>query len=148
MTEAPVDAAMPALRMIRDAEGSGRLRVEACAIVCGADLVVTLQGGTRHHIGATAMAVPRPSLADSSRVSASASVLCVTGHKEDELARSVALRLAAALGCTVTVAAGLHVEAASPEDIAALLRAAETVAVRLAARLQPAPPGSARSIAI
>jgi hypothetical protein len=47
-------------------------------------------------------------------------VLCVTGHKDDELARALALRAASRLGRMVVVTVGLHVEAAGPEDIALL----------------------------
>src|SRR5580692_987559 len=94
------------LRQLWESFGAGRHRVEALAIVCGADLVVALQGEMHHHIGATAMAVSGPSIADRSQISSSASVLCVAGHKEDDLAHSVALHLSAALECTVTVVAG------------------------------------------
>jgi len=97
--------------------GEGRYRVEAVVIPCGRDLAITVVGGTEPHIGAAVLAVPRPSLADAARSSASASVLCVTGHKDDELARKAAVSLASALGCIVTVSAGIHVDNASPEDI-------------------------------
>ena len=114
--------------------GTGRHRVDASALLCGGDVVVALQGGTRPHIGATAMAVPRASLADPARMSSSASVLCVVGHKEDELARAVALRLAAALECTVTVVAGLHVDDASGDDIRVLLEHCDRVVELVAKR--------------
>jgi hypothetical protein len=116
--------------------GSDRHRVEAAVLRCGNDLVVALQGGSRYHIGATAMAVPRPSLADPSQVSSSASVLCVVGHKEDQLARAMALRLAAALDCTATVVAGLHVDNASSDDIRLLLDNCDCVIERLIVRLR------------
>jgi hypothetical protein len=116
--------------------GTDRHCVDVSALRCGNDLVVALQGGTRHHIGATAMAVPRPSLADPSRVSSSASVLCVVGHKEDELARGMALRLSAALTCTVTVVAGLHVDDATGCDIRLLLENCDRAIERLTDRLR------------
>lgn len=97
--------------------GQGRYRVEALVVANGADLAVTIGGGSAYHIGATALAVPRPSLADPGLVSASASVICVTGHKEDELARTAALRLAANFGRIVSVNLGLHVDNATPQDI-------------------------------
>ena len=131
----PDDVATPRLA-INERCGTGWHCVEASALRCGNDLVVALQGGTRHHIGATAMAVPRPSLADSSVVSSSASVLCVTGHKEDELARGAALRLSAALACTVTVVAGLHVDDATSGDIKLLLENCGHVVEQLTARLR------------
>jgi gallate decarboxylase subunit D len=126
-------------RVLQEHCGTDHHRVEASALRCGNDLVVALQGGTRHHVGATAMAVPRPSLADPSKVSSSASVLCVVGHKEDELARGVALRLSAALACTVTVVAGLHVDNAGGDDIRFLLENCERVIDRLIDRLRQLP---------
>jgi hypothetical protein len=85
------------------------------------------------------MAVPRPGLADPSRTSSSASVLCAVWHKEDKLARDVALRLSAALGRTVTVIAGLHVDAAASGDIRILLQNCDQVLERLTARLLQGP---------
>ena len=65
--------------------------------------------------------MPRESLRGDGEPSASASVLCVTGHKEDELARDTALRFAARMGCRVLVSAGLHIDRAGENDIALLL---------------------------
>ena len=97
--------------------GQGRYRVEATVVVNGADLAVTVGGGSLYHIGAVALALPRPSLAVPNLISASASVICVTGHKEDELARAAALRLAARFNRVVVVSVGLHLDGASPQDI-------------------------------
>ncbi|MGE5674483.1 MAG: hypothetical protein ACM3XM_11480 [Mycobacterium leprae] len=83
----------------------------------GADLVVTIGGGTRAHVGAVAVAQPRPSLKGDGQVSASASVITLLGHKEDELARWAALYLAAQLNTTVVVTAGIHVDDATPADL-------------------------------
>ncbi|MHB1018348.1 MAG: prenylated flavin chaperone LpdD [Coriobacteriia bacterium] len=97
--------------------GGARTRVEAVIVSCGPDVSVCFGGGEGPHIGAVALGIPRPSLADPSAPSASASVLCVTGHKEDELARSAALELATALGCRVNVSVGLHIDDAIPAEI-------------------------------
>ncbi|TGE38375.1 hypothetical protein E4K67_10515 [Desulfosporosinus fructosivorans] len=109
------------VELFRENCGTGNHIVEVAAFVCGKDLVVVIEGGTRYHVGAVALAIPRPSLADPNQVSASASVLCVTGHKEDELARNAALQIAAALNRTVTVIAGIHIDDAKPEDLSDLL---------------------------
>jgi hypothetical protein len=100
-----------------EGHGTGRTRVEAVVVSCGPDISVCFGGGEGPHIGAVALGIPRPSLADPSAPSASASVLCVTGHKEDELARSAALELATALGCRVNVSVGLHIDDATPAEI-------------------------------
>lgn len=100
--------------------GTGSYLLQAAAVRCGADLAVIIGGGEKQHIGATAVGVPRPSLQDANVVSASASVLCLTGHKDDLLARQAALQLAAQVGHTVTVTVGLHIDAASTAAIAQL----------------------------
>jgi hypothetical protein len=74
------------------------------------------------HIGAVAVGIPRPSLARPARQSATTSVLALVGHKEDEMARSMATELARRLGITSVVVAGVHLERARPADIAVVMR--------------------------
>jgi len=105
------------MRSISVGQGEAPHRVEAAIVFCGPDISVCFGGGEAHHIGAVALGIPRPSLADSSMPSASASVLCVTGHKEDQLARAAALELATLFACRVNVTVGLHVDGATAEDI-------------------------------
>ena len=103
------------------AAGEGTYRVEALCALVGPDLCLCIAGGESPHIGAAALAVPRESLREGGELSATASVLCVTGHKEDELARQTAVRFAARLNCRVLVSAGLHIDRAAERDIALLL---------------------------
>jgi hypothetical protein len=84
---------------------------------CGDDISLAVSGGDRPHIGAAALAVPRPSLSDKTKLSATVSSICVTGHKDDELARSAATKLAAKHNCVVVVTVGLHIDNASIDDI-------------------------------
>lgn len=107
--------------------GAGEDLIEAVAVVCGPDLSVTLCGGTHYHVGAVALGIPRQSLKDSQEPSASVSVLCVTGHKEDDLARQVAHRFSCRFGCRVSVTAGIHIDGASGEQIKLLLDNCEVV---------------------
>jgi len=101
----------------------------------GDDLVVTLGGGTRSHVGAAAVAQPRPSLKGDGTVSATASVIALLGHKEDELARWAALRLASQLNAVVVVTAGIHVDNATPDQIRQLDAAARGLVEELATEL-------------
>lgn len=116
-----MDASKSQTEKLQESWGEGVHRVEASALICGKDLVVVIKGGTRYHIGAVALAIPRPSLADPEQISASASVLCVTGHKEDELARIISLQIASALNCVVTVIAGIHIDAANVTDLSTMM---------------------------
>ena len=117
------------------AAGDGIYKVEVLAVLCGKDLALTISGGDRHHIGAVALAVPRPSLSDPQKLSSSASVLTVVSHKEDELARQVALMLAASLNCTVTAAVGIHIDNAAEKDIAVLSANCFTALKEITAKL-------------
>ena len=97
----------------QEAEG---FLVEALWQRLGKDFLLSVWGGVAH-IGAVAMAQPRPSLADPGRLSATASVFCYVGHKEDGVVKEVSERLAAALDAKVVVAAGLHWDDLDPEGI-------------------------------
>ncbi len=106
--------------MIEITDFRDRLVLTMSAIPMGEDLCVALYGGGRPHIGAMAISQPRPSLADPAVGSATTSVVAVLGHKEDMLARQVSARLAAALNVVVAVTCGIHVDAATTADIAAI----------------------------
>lgn len=108
--------------------GEGRHRLWGAVVLSHAGIGVNLLGGTRPHIGAVALAIPRASRARAGRRSATTSVLALEGHKDDELARPLATALARDLGVTVVVTVGVHLARARPSDIAAILRNARGVA--------------------
>jgi len=95
----------------------GAYDLEAAVRVIGRDVLVAIWGGEKPHIGAVAVAQPRPSLRDPDVTSATASVICLLGHKEDELAKMTAERLAAELNAPVVVTAGMHWDNIGEEGI-------------------------------
>ncbi|WP_425060435.1 hypothetical protein [Sporomusa carbonis] len=86
------------------------------AIPMGSQWNVAITGG-KAHIGAVALGIPRSSLADPGQASASVSVLTVTGHIDDEVARPAAHFLAKALKQIVVVSCGIHYDKITAEDI-------------------------------
>lgn len=96
-------------------------KVEACCTRIGADYLLSIWGG-EPHIGAVAMAQPRDSLQDPARRSATASVFCYVGHKEDHLVKEVSEKLASVLDAKVVVAAGLHWDHLTPAGMAQVMR--------------------------
>ena len=80
-----------------------------CCVRMGDDLCLTLSGGEQEHIGAVAVAQPRPSLADPARTSATASVITLLGHKEDILVRELALKVAKTLNVATCVVCGINI---------------------------------------
>lgn len=109
---------MPAIsNSLTVSTGSGRLDLSAQCHWVGPDLVVLVTGGELPHVGAVAVAAPRPSLADPSVTSATASVITYPSHKEDRLAQAIAELLSAKLETRVVVTAGCHWDNLDSEGI-------------------------------
>jgi hypothetical protein len=103
----------------------GEYDISASVRLIGSDFLVAIWAGEKPHIGAVAMAQPRPSLKDPGVTSATASVFCYVGHKEDELAKAAAEILAAALRTRVVVTAGIHWDNIAPEGIQRIIKNCE-----------------------
>jgi hypothetical protein len=91
--------------------------LEAFVKQIGQDFLVAIYGGEKPHIGAVSVAQPRASLKDPETISATASVICLPGHKEDELVKAASEILAAALNTSVVVTAGIHWDDINEEGI-------------------------------
>ena len=92
--------------MIELSEDSLALRVRAEWI--GPDVLVTLSGGDRPHIGAVAVGEYHPSLNGDGTPSASVSLYCGVGHRDGEPAMRLAKALSTCLQCRSTVVVGVH----------------------------------------
>lgn len=108
--------------------------LSASVRLIGADVLVAIWGGEKPHIGAVAVAQPRPSLKDPKLTSSSASVICLVGHKEDELVKATAEILAATLKTQVVVTAGIHWDNLAPEAIQQIIRHSEILVEMILAR--------------
>jgi hypothetical protein len=95
----------------------GPLRIYSFVQRIGSDLLVSIWGGIRPHIGAVAMAVPRPSLKDPKKMSATSSNFTFVGHKEDLLAKKISEKIASQLKTNVIVTAGIHWDKLPPHKI-------------------------------
>ena len=95
----------------------GTYDLEANVRFVGQDVLVAIWGGEKPHIGAVSVAQPRPSLKDPEITSATASVICLPGHKEDELVKAASEILSAALNTSVVVTAGIHWDTINDEGI-------------------------------
>lgn len=117
--------------------GEGKYRVEARGMLIGNDLMVAIYGGTTPHIGAVAIAIPRPSLRDLNSTSATSSVFTLIGHKDDTIARREAEELASCLNRVVVVLAGVHIDHATDIDIQRLEMASSECVSSLLCQLLP-----------
>lgn len=114
--------------------GDDRSGVRLAAVESGRDLIVAIFGGQAPHVGSVAVAVPRPSLRDPAVTSATASVITLVRHKDDELAEPIAEFLARELGRVVVLSVGIHVDQATPDDIQAITGTACQLARELCRR--------------
>lgn len=95
----------------------GRIKIGIQAFLVGNDLCAIISGGDTPHVGAVALSVPRPSLKNFEKTSASTSVLTLIGHKDDETAKKASHALASRLNKNVVVTCGIHLDDIDPEEI-------------------------------
>ena len=110
----------------------GNYPLHSLSLLVGEDLVTCIWGGTQPHIGAVAIALPRPSIADPNVVSSTSSVFTVLGHKEDELVKMVSERLSARLQKNVVVTAGVHWDHLEEDAITEILDNCRALAEKVA----------------
>lgn len=124
---------------------AGPFSLEALLVSIGPDLLVSIWGGTHPHIGAVALALPRPSLKNRQKTSATSSVLTLLGHKEDVTAKMVSEALAAGLNRNVVVTAGIHWDNLRPEEIGAINELTKQLVEKIISKVEvpsspPSPP--------
>lgn len=97
----------------------------------GSDYHILVSGGERPHIGCTVLALPRPSLDGSGRISSTASVLNVTGHKDEEVCRYLAETVSAGKNSIVVCTGGIHMDGITKEQIAEIVETMRIIAVEI-----------------
>lgn len=93
----------------------------------GKDIQIILEGGEKPHIGCTVLAIPRPSLKEDGSMSSTASVINITGHKDEFLCRYIAEKFAAKNNAVVVCTGGFHVDHITKEQIEEVKRAVYTI---------------------
>ena len=119
-------------------------RFKTCGFVqqVGQDILVSIWGGTQPHIGAVGIAVPRPSLENPDKWSATSSNFTFPGHKEDALVKRISERLATQLKKNVVVTAGIHWDSLTLREIKTIENLTGELSDRILKKLLPA--GKAR----
>ena len=116
---------------------NAQFEISAEVLEMGDDCLVAVWGGTRPHIGAVGMAQVRPSLRDPNKSSATSSVFTFVGHKEDTAAKMMAEELARRLKRNTVVAAGIHWDNLSEDDIAAISGLCRDILDKILEKLPP-----------
>ncbi len=114
--------------------GTGKHLVELRIWDTGNGRVGSLTGGEAPHVGGVVLAVPRPSLTGQG-ASCDIWLIPVPGHLDNDVAAPLAKELCKRLGVPVSLTSGIHVDDATPEDIALIKANCEAVSKELFARL-------------
>ena len=117
----------------------GRFKIHTLVQEIGQDFLVSIWGGTRPHIGAVGMAIPRPSLKDPKKWSATSSNFTFVGHKEDALVKTISEKLASRLRRNVVVTAGVHWEDMTSGEIRSVENLLQKMSGQILKRLKSHP---------
>jgi len=115
-------------------EQKGPFAVSAHTMLIGSDVLVALTGG-RAHIGAVAIAQPRPSIKDAQKISSTSSVFTHVGHKEDVVAKAMSEELSKELNKRAVVAAGIHWDGLKKKDIELIVGLCRNITKRIIAEV-------------
>lgn len=97
----------------------------------GEDYNILVSGGERPHIGCTVLAIPRLSLDGTKKISSTASVMNVTGHKDEEVCRYLAEKVAAGKNAVVVCTGGIHMDGITKEQIEIIVETVKRIAVEI-----------------
>ena len=95
---------------VRSSVGDGIFQVVAEVKIIGDDLMISVWGGTKPHIGSISVSVPRPGLKDGTRMSSTSSVINLIGHKDEVIARKFSEQFAAKFNRNAIATAGVHID--------------------------------------
>lgn len=91
--------------------------INCIALKIGNDFNISIYGGDIPHIGAVALGTPVNLPHNINKVTSTASLLTVPGHKEDVITLNYAKLLAKKLNTTVTICCGIHIKNITTQDI-------------------------------
>ncbi len=109
-------------QVVRSSVGDDIYKVVAEVKIIGDDLIISIWGGTKPHIGSISVSVPRPGLKDSTSMSSTSSVINLIGHKDEVVARKFSEQLAAKFNRNAIATAGIHIDDITENQINIIIR--------------------------
>jgi hypothetical protein len=111
-----------ATQTVRSSVGDGIFKVIAEVKIIGDDLMISVWGGTKPHIGSISVSVPRLGLQDNTTMSATSSIINLIGHKDEVVARKFSEQLAAKFNKNAIATAGIHIDDITENQINILMQ--------------------------
>lgn len=117
-----------------------RFKIQGFVHIIGQDLLLSIFGGTRPHIGSVALAQPRPSLRNPKKWSSTSSDITIIGHKEDIIAKRIAEKISSSLRRNVTVTAGFHWDNLTSKEIKMVENISQKISDEVIKKVSPLRP--------
>jgi molybdopterin converting factor small subunit len=117
----PIAGGCSGISMRELSAGTGIYTVSASLQQLGPDVLISVWGGARPHIGALSISMPHPECAPEESRSSTVLQFSFPGHRDDVVARRVSERVASALQRRIVVSAGIHVPDITPAGIDTVL---------------------------
>ena len=121
---------------VRSSIGDGIFKVTAEVKIIGDDLMISVWGGTKPHIGSISVSVPRPGLKDGTGMSSTSSVINLIGHKDEVIARKFSEQLAAKFNRNAIATAGVHIDDITENQINIIMHNTTDLCLELINRLE------------
>jgi len=132
----PIAGGCPEIGMQELSVGTGVYTVSASLQQLGPDVLISVWGGTRPHIGALSISTPQPGCAPEESRSSTVLQFSFPGHRDDVVARRVSERVASALQRRIVVSAGIHVPDITPAGIDTVLANADCLIEKIISLLR------------
>ena len=107
---------------VQSSIGDGIFKVIAEVKIIGDDLMISVWGGTKPHIGSISVSVPRLGLQDNTTMSATSSIINLIGHKDEVVARKFSEQFAAKFNKNAIATAGIHIDDITENQINILMQ--------------------------
>lgn len=107
-----------------------RVRISIKSILVGQDLCIIISGGDVPHIGCVTLSICGGSM-HSNINSCTTSVLNLSGHKDDKVAKYIADKVSPILNRNVVIIGGMHVDNIEPKEIDFILSSSDKIAERI-----------------
>lgn len=124
------------LKTFSASTGKGTYHITAEAKFIGDDIIVSIWGGTKPHIGSIVITVPRPSLSNPHIISSTSSTFNFIGHKDEVIARLFSEKIASSFNRNTVSTAGIHIDNLTESDIGKILESAGVLCSNLIKKME------------
>jgi len=132
----PIAGGCQGISMQELSAGMGVYTVSASLQQLGPDVLISVWGGARPHIGALSISIPHPDCAPEESRSSTVLQFSFSGHRDDVVARRVSERVASVLQRRIVVSAGIHVPNITPAGIDTVLANADCLIEKIISLLR------------